>query len=155
MKLWSKVITSLAWMNGGLPRWLSGLRTCLQCRRSQSSGFHSWVRKIPWKRAQQPTTGFLPGLLLFVVSSYIRALSKFSWEGAGKRTGPWIHVGRWEEASAEKAGWGECWGLGINRGAPSPVDERELNSEFRGAGGHQLHAQSRWRRVWNWAPENG
>ena len=30
-------------------------------------------------------------------------------------------------------------------------NERELNSEFRGAGGHQPHRQSRWRRVWNWA----
>ena len=24
-------------------------------------GFHSWVRKIPWGRVQQPTTVFLPG----------------------------------------------------------------------------------------------
>ena len=30
-------------------------------------------------------------------------------------------------------------------------NERELNSELRGAGGHQPHGQSRWRRVWNWA----
>ena len=24
-------------------------------------GFRSWVRKIPWRRAQQPTPVFLPG----------------------------------------------------------------------------------------------
>ena len=24
-------------------------------------GFDPWVRKIPWRRAQQPTPGFLPG----------------------------------------------------------------------------------------------
>ena len=47
-------------------------------------------------------------LLLFRVSTYIRALSKFPREGVGKRIGPWIHVGRWEKASREKAGWGEC-----------------------------------------------
>ena len=31
---------------------------CLQCRRP---GFEPWVRKIPWKRAWQPTPVFLPG----------------------------------------------------------------------------------------------
>ena len=29
-----------------------------RCRRSR---FHPWVGKIPWKRAWQPTPGFLPG----------------------------------------------------------------------------------------------
>ena len=27
-----------------------------------SHGFDSWVRKIPWRRAQQPTLVFLPGV---------------------------------------------------------------------------------------------
>ena len=36
-------------------------RTCLQCRRHQRYGFSSWVRKIPWRRAWQPTPVFLPG----------------------------------------------------------------------------------------------
>ena len=31
---------------------------CLQCRTHR---FNSWVRKIPWRRAQQPTPVFLPG----------------------------------------------------------------------------------------------
>jgi len=31
---------------------------CLQCRRH---GFNPWVRKIPWRRAEQPTPVFLPG----------------------------------------------------------------------------------------------
>ena len=31
---------------------------CLQCGRP---GFHPWVRKVPWRRAWQPTSVFLPG----------------------------------------------------------------------------------------------
>ena len=34
------------------------VRICLQFRRP---GFNPWVRKIPWKRAWQPTPVFLPG----------------------------------------------------------------------------------------------
>ena len=33
----------------------------LQCRRCQRCGFNPWVRKIPWRRAWQPTPVFLPG----------------------------------------------------------------------------------------------
>ena len=42
----------------GLPWWLRWQRTCLQCRRPK---FDHWVRKIPWRRAWQPTPVFLPG----------------------------------------------------------------------------------------------
>ena len=42
----------------GLPWWLRWWSICLQCRRS---GFDPWVRKIPWRREQQPTPVFLPG----------------------------------------------------------------------------------------------
>ena len=31
-----------------------------QCRRHKRHGFDSWVGKIPWRRAQQPTPVFLP-----------------------------------------------------------------------------------------------
>ena len=41
--------------------WLSGYRMCLQCRRHRKCRFNSWVRKIPWRRAWQPTPVFLPG----------------------------------------------------------------------------------------------
>jgi len=41
----------------GFPRWLSGKESACQCRRR---GFDSWVRKIPWRRKQQPTPIFLP-----------------------------------------------------------------------------------------------
>ena len=34
--------------------------TC-QCRRRKGYGFDPWVRKIPWRRAQEPTALFLPG----------------------------------------------------------------------------------------------
>ena len=32
-----------------------------QCRRHTRCGFDPWVRKIPWRRAWQPTPVFLPG----------------------------------------------------------------------------------------------
>jgi len=32
-----------------------------QCRRHKGCRFDSWVGKIPWKRAWQPTPVFLPG----------------------------------------------------------------------------------------------
>ena len=34
------------------------VKNFLQCRRP---GFYPWVGKIPWRRAGQPTPGFLPG----------------------------------------------------------------------------------------------
>ena len=42
----------------GLPWWLSGKESTCQHRRRT---FNPWVRKIPWRRAWQPTPGFLPG----------------------------------------------------------------------------------------------
>ena len=38
--------------------WLKWLRICQQCGRP---GFDPWVGKIPWRREQLPTPGFLPG----------------------------------------------------------------------------------------------
>ena len=40
--------------------WLSGKEFTCQCRRRRRHGFDPWVRKIPWKRAWQPTPVFLP-----------------------------------------------------------------------------------------------
>ena len=42
----------------GLPWWLGGKESACQCRRCR---FNPWVRKIPWRRAWQPTPVFLPG----------------------------------------------------------------------------------------------
>ena len=39
-------------------RWLRWWRICLQSRRP---GLNPWIRKIPWRRAWQPTPVFLPG----------------------------------------------------------------------------------------------
>ena len=39
----------------------SGKELACQCRRLKRQRFHPWVRKIPWKRAWQPTPVFLPG----------------------------------------------------------------------------------------------
>ena len=46
----------------GLVRWLSGWRTCLQCRKhGRRCRFGPWVGKIPWKRKWHPMPVFLPG----------------------------------------------------------------------------------------------
>ena len=42
----------------GFPRWRSGKKPTRHCRRCR---FDPWVRKIPWRRAWQPTSIFLPG----------------------------------------------------------------------------------------------
>ena len=44
-----------------LPRWLSGKEPVCQCRRHKRLRFDPWVRKLPWRRAWQPTPVFLPG----------------------------------------------------------------------------------------------
>ena len=46
------------WTVAGLPRQLSSKRICMQRRRCR---FDPWVRKIPWRRAWQPTPVFFPG----------------------------------------------------------------------------------------------
>ena len=52
------IIVSLLSIYPGLPWWLSGRESICQHRRC---GFDSWVRKMPWRRAWQPTPVFLPG----------------------------------------------------------------------------------------------
>ena len=44
-----------------LPGQCSGEEPACQCRRQKRYGFNPWVRKIPWRRAWQPTPIFLPG----------------------------------------------------------------------------------------------
>ena len=46
---------------GGFLGGSSGKEPACQCRRSQRRGFNPWVRKMPWRRAWQPTPVFLPG----------------------------------------------------------------------------------------------
>ena len=43
-----------------LLQWLNEQRICLQCGRHRRHEFNPWVRKIPWRRAWQPTSVFLP-----------------------------------------------------------------------------------------------
>ena len=45
----------------GSPGGASGKEPTCQCRRHKRCRFDSWVRKIPWRRAWQPTPVFLPG----------------------------------------------------------------------------------------------
>ena len=46
---------------GGFPGGAVGKEPACQCRRYTTCGFDPWVRKIPWRRAWQPTPVFLPG----------------------------------------------------------------------------------------------
>ena len=45
----------------GFPAGTSGKEPACQCRRHKRPRFNTWVRKIPWRRAWQPTPVFLPG----------------------------------------------------------------------------------------------
>ena len=45
----------------GFPGGTSGKEPTCQCRRCKWLRFHPFVRKIPWRRAWQPTPVFLPG----------------------------------------------------------------------------------------------
>ena len=44
----------------GFPGGASGKEPAYQCRRLERCGFDSWVGKMPWRRAWQPTPVFLP-----------------------------------------------------------------------------------------------
>ena len=43
------------------PGGTSGKDPTCQCRRHKRCGFNPWVGQIPWEKAQQPTSVFLPG----------------------------------------------------------------------------------------------
>ena len=64
--LWSALVymTVFSVMYGktaGLPGGISGKETTCQCRRLKGHVFDPWVRKIPLRRAWQPSPVFLPG----------------------------------------------------------------------------------------------
>ena len=42
-------------LHEGFPGGASGKEPACQCRRQKRCGFHPWVRKLPWRRARQPT----------------------------------------------------------------------------------------------------
>ena len=48
----------------GLPRWLMVKNPPTQAGKYKWPRFHPWVRKIPWRRKQQPTPVFSPGEFL-------------------------------------------------------------------------------------------
>ena len=45
----------------GFPGGASDKEPACQCRRHKRRGFDSWVRKVLWRKAWQPTPVFLPG----------------------------------------------------------------------------------------------
>ena len=57
-----------------------------QCRRHKRLGFYPWMGKIPWRRAWQPTPGFLPG-----ESHWQRSLVGYSpWNHTESDTTEWL-----------------------------------------------------------------
>ena len=44
----------------GFPGGTSDKEPTCQCKRCKTCGYDPWVRKIPWRRAWQPTPIFLP-----------------------------------------------------------------------------------------------
>ena len=57
-------IHPLCGMKMGFPVYASGKEPACQYRRTKRLGFDPWVGKIPWRRAWQPTPGFMPVKLL-------------------------------------------------------------------------------------------
>ena len=51
--------THTHWTMKVLPRWCSDKESACQCKRHKRHGFDPWVRKIPWRRAWQPTSVFM------------------------------------------------------------------------------------------------
>ena len=49
------------WVFLGFPGGAGGKEPARQCKRYKRCGFNPWVGKIPWRRAWQPTSIFLPG----------------------------------------------------------------------------------------------
>ena len=49
------------YFNLSFPGCANGKEPTCQCRRHKRCRFDPWVRKIPWRRAWQPTPVFLPG----------------------------------------------------------------------------------------------
>jgi len=45
----------------GFPDGISGKEPICQCGRHKRHVFYPWVRKIPWRKAWQPSPLFLPG----------------------------------------------------------------------------------------------
>ena len=81
----------------GCPGGSSGKEPACQCRRPKNLGFSPWVRKIPWRRAWQPTPVFLPG-----GSQGQRSLEGYS---------PWVAKSRTrlKQLSAHEEGWTDGW----------------------------------------------
>ena len=58
---WAAELNWTELLNTGFPGCASGKEPACQCRRHKRCRFDPWVRKIPWRRAWQPTPVFLPG----------------------------------------------------------------------------------------------
>ena len=56
-----RIQISLQLVSPRTPRWLSGRESTCQCRRCRRRRFDPWVRKILWRRKEQPTPVFMPG----------------------------------------------------------------------------------------------
>ena len=57
----SAILYKACWWQLSVPGGTSGKEPACQCRRHKRRWFDPWVRKISWRRKQQPTPVFLPG----------------------------------------------------------------------------------------------
>ena len=51
----ANILPENSWEELSQTQWYSGKEFTCQCRRCKRPGFDPWVRKIPWRRAWQPT----------------------------------------------------------------------------------------------------
>ena len=70
----------------GFPGGARGKEPTCQCRRHKRCGFNSWVQKISFRRAWQPTSVFLPGkshgqrsLVSYTVHGVTKSLTQLKW----------------------------------------------------------------------------
>ena len=59
--LLTELLLEIANLLMGFPGGITGKEPVYQCRRLKRPAFDPYVRKIPWRRARQPTPVFLPG----------------------------------------------------------------------------------------------
>ena len=113
-----------------------------QCRRRKRHRFNPWVRKIPWRRAQQPMPVFLPG-----ESHGQRSLESYSPQGCKESdtTEAAQHTCMLGFRTADKrlrvcSGTGTCWTQAVHVSGHSPPSgwpaspSCSQQSEYRNAG---------------------
>ena len=92
----------LAYHIGGFPGGTSGKEPACQCRNHKRCCLDPWVRKIPWRRAWQPTPVVLAG-----ESHGQRSLMGYSSRGlqSGTQLSDWTIATVWARSPHQRAPW--------------------------------------------------